>query len=51
MCNFVLDYLCYRGSNQVMILIDCNRIKGSFVEVFNNIANEIESELMHPHGG
>ena len=26
MRNFLLDYLCYRVSNKIMIYIDCNRI-------------------------
>ena len=30
MRNFLLYYLYYRDSNQIMIYIDCNRIKGSF---------------------
>ena len=30
MRNFLLNYLRYRDSNQIMIYIDCNRIKGYF---------------------
>ena len=30
MRNFLLDYLRYRDSNQIMIFTDCNLIKGSF---------------------
>ena len=30
MRNFLLNYFCYRESNQIMIYIDCNRIKASF---------------------
>ena len=30
MRNFLLDYLRYRNSNQILIYIDCNRIPGSF---------------------
>ena len=29
MRNFLLNHLPYSGSNQIMIYIDCNRIKGS----------------------
>ena len=29
MRNFLLGYLRYRGSNQIIIYTDCNRIKGS----------------------
>ena len=28
--NYAQIYLRYRGSNQIMINIDCNRTKGSF---------------------
>ena len=30
MRNFLFNYFRYRDSNQVMINIDCDRIKGSF---------------------
>ena len=30
MRNILLNYLRYQGSIQIMIYIDCNRIKGSF---------------------
>ena len=30
MRHFILIYLSYRGSNQIIIYINCNRIKGSF---------------------
>ena len=30
MRNFLLNYMRYQDSNQIMIYLDCNRIKGSF---------------------
>ena len=31
MRNFLLNYMRYRDSIQILIYIDCNRIKGAFV--------------------
>ena len=28
--DLLLNYLCYRDSNQIMLYISCNRIKGYF---------------------
>ena len=32
MRNFLLNYLAYRGSNQISIYTDCNRVKGTIDE-------------------